>query len=72
MDDEHKNRRDYLVEKFFSILLTAVLSAVITFLQVIVSDVETQSTASQLGAQSGALAAFMRGAIEAFKTNNIA
>lgn len=70
MNEEQQKQREKLIEKFLSILLTAVLSAVITFLQVLLSDIDTTATASELGVQSGALGAVMRGALEGLKSKH--
>lgn len=59
--------REQLITRFFSILLTAIISALITFLQSLVVEPATGVPASEQATQAGALGMVIRSAIELSK-----
>lgn len=56
-----------LLEKFISIFITALLSALITFLQSILDSQSAIESTKELAVQSGTIGAALRGTIEFIK-----
>lgn len=61
--------REQLITRFFSILLTAIISALITFLQSLVIEPATGVPAHEQATQAGALGAVLRAGLEFAKVS---
>lgn len=59
--------REQLITRFFSILLTAIISALITFLQSLVIEPATGIPAHEQATQAGVVGAVIRAGVESLK-----